>query len=117
MFRAMFSPIIRSTWLYLQYLVVLCSFNSSKTPAGSRMDEHGFVKVKFKNRLICFFLWGGPTNLQSLDVGPREKRGMCVLRIAVILKLDNARGYPVDLKIEMNMGKVVGSPLAVNNMY
>jgi hypothetical protein len=24
MFRAMFSPIIRSTWLYLQYLVVYC---------------------------------------------------------------------------------------------
>ena len=50
-------------------------------------------------------------------MGTREKRGMCVLRIAVNLKLDNARGYPVNVKIEMNMEKVVGSPLAVNNKY
>jgi hypothetical protein len=46
MFRAMFSPIIRSILLYLQYLVVftqvatLMSFNSSKTPAGSNLGEY-----------------------------------------------------------------------------
>jgi len=53
MFRAMFSPIIKSTWLYLQYLEVfiqdaagldelklLSIFNSSKTPAGSNLGEH-----------------------------------------------------------------------------
>jgi hypothetical protein len=40
-FRAMFSPIIRHTWLYLQLLVVftLFSFNSSMTPAGSNSCE------------------------------------------------------------------------------
>jgi hypothetical protein len=42
---------------------------------------------------------------------------MCVLRIAVNLKLENARGYPVNAKIEMNMEKVVGSPLAVNTLW
>jgi hypothetical protein len=42
---------------------------------------------------------------------------MCVLGNAVNLKLDNARGYPVDVKIEMNMEKVMGSPLAVNSKY
>jgi hypothetical protein len=34
MFRAMFSPIIRNTRLYLQYLVVE---NASKTPAGNSL--------------------------------------------------------------------------------
>jgi len=37
MFRAMFSPIIRSTRLYLQYLVVE---NASKTPAGNNLGEY-----------------------------------------------------------------------------
>jgi hypothetical protein len=49
----MFSPIIRSTLLYLQYLVVFThvaagwchddlkrSFNSSMTPAGSDLGEY-----------------------------------------------------------------------------
>jgi len=45
MFRAMFSPNIRSTWLYLQYLVVFTQvaafcFNSFETPAGSNLGEH-----------------------------------------------------------------------------
>jgi len=55
MFRAMFLPVIRSTWLYLQYLVVFTkvaagwchgwvetasSFNSSKTPAGNNVGEY-----------------------------------------------------------------------------
>jgi len=44
-----------------------------------------------------------------------EKRGMCILRIAVNLKLANARGYPVDVKIGMNKEEVVLSPLAFNN--
>ena len=50
MFRAMFSPIIRRTWLYLQYLVLFTKVaagwcpewveNSSKTPTGSNLSEH-----------------------------------------------------------------------------
>jgi len=46
MFRGIFSPIIRSTWLYLQYLVYSImdelerSSNSSMTPAGSNLGEH-----------------------------------------------------------------------------
>lgn len=64
-----------------------------------------------------FFSGGDLANLRSRDVRTREKRGICVLRIAVNLKLDNARGYPVDVKFEMNMEEVVGSPLAVNNRY
>jgi hypothetical protein len=46
MFRAMFSPIIRSTWLYLQQLPagvmdeLELTFNSSMTPAGSDSGEY-----------------------------------------------------------------------------
>ena len=36
MFRAMFSPIIRSTWLYLHYLVVF----TQVAAAGSNLGEH-----------------------------------------------------------------------------
>jgi len=35
MFRAMFSPIIRSIWLYLQYLVVF-----TQVAAGVRVTNH-----------------------------------------------------------------------------
>ena len=41
MFRAMFSPIIMSTWLYLQYLVlfnqVVAGWCLEETPAGSNV--------------------------------------------------------------------------------
>jgi len=44
MFRRMFSPIIRSTWLYLQYLVVFTQvavgWCLKKTPADSNFGEH-----------------------------------------------------------------------------
>jgi hypothetical protein len=44
MFRAMFSPVIRSTWLYLQYLVVFTQVAAgwcpNGTPAGSNLSEH-----------------------------------------------------------------------------
>jgi hypothetical protein len=50
MFRAMFSPIIRSIWLYLQYLLVFtqdvagwCLENSLKTPAGNNLDEYNQI--------------------------------------------------------------------------
>ena len=39
MFRAMFSPIIRSIWLYLQYLVVFTQIAADWT-AGSNLSEH-----------------------------------------------------------------------------
>jgi hypothetical protein len=35
MFRAMFSPFIRNTWLYLQYPVVF-----TQAAAGSNLGEH-----------------------------------------------------------------------------
>ena len=40
MFRAMFSPIVRSTWLYLQYLVVVVSFKSFETQSGNSLGKH-----------------------------------------------------------------------------
>jgi hypothetical protein len=50
MFRATFSPIIRSNWLYLQYLVVFTQVaagcclewgeNAIKTSVGSKLGEH-----------------------------------------------------------------------------
>ena len=44
MFRAMFSPIIRSTWLYLQYLVVFTQVAAGwcleETPARGTLGEH-----------------------------------------------------------------------------
>jgi len=48
MFRAMFSPVVRSTWVYLQYLVVFTQAAaewclgrvSTKTPAGSYLGEY-----------------------------------------------------------------------------
>jgi len=43
MFRAMFSPIIRSTWLYLQYLVVF-------TQDAAGCPKH--VELTWNNKLI-----------------------------------------------------------------
>jgi len=44
MFWAMFSPIIRSTWLCLQYLIlftqVAASWYLEETPVGSNLSEH-----------------------------------------------------------------------------
>ena len=70
-------------------------------------------------RVICFLFFSGgdPANLRSREVRTLHKRGMCILRIAVSLKLANARGYPVDVKIGMNKEEAVRSPLAVNNRY
>jgi hypothetical protein len=44
MFPAMFSPIIRSIWLYLQHLIVFTQVAAGsglfETPAGNNLGEH-----------------------------------------------------------------------------
>jgi hypothetical protein len=44
MFRAMFSPIIRITWLYLQYLVVLTQVAAGCQPAATRVSTTRYCK-------------------------------------------------------------------------
>jgi hypothetical protein len=39
MFRAMFSPIIKNTWLYIQYLLVFTQVAANWQP-GSSVAEH-----------------------------------------------------------------------------
>jgi len=49
MFRAMFSPIIKSTWLYLQYLVVFTQVAAGWS-AGSNLGEY------YQNLYNCILL-------------------------------------------------------------
>jgi len=51
MFRAMFSPIIRSTCLYLQYLVVFTQAQSS-APDDGRKHRPKHVDLTWNNKLI-----------------------------------------------------------------
>jgi len=44
MFRAMFSPIIRSTWLYLQYLVVFTQAAAGWQPAAALVNTTRYCK-------------------------------------------------------------------------
>ena len=44
MFRAMFSPIIKSTWLYLQYLVVFTQVAAGWQPAATWVNTTGYCK-------------------------------------------------------------------------
>jgi len=44
MFRAMFSPIIRSTWLYVQYLVVLTQVAAGWQPAATWVSTARYCK-------------------------------------------------------------------------
>jgi hypothetical protein len=86
MFRAMFSPIIRSTWLYLQYLVVF-----TQVAAGWC---HGWVETEFQlihdtsrlhlHVMIC--------NLNILST-PKEKRAQNRIQVGLYLtqRTDNAQ--------------------------
>jgi len=44
MFRAMFSPIIKSTWLYLQYLVVFTQVAAGYQPAATWVNTTRYCK-------------------------------------------------------------------------
>jgi len=74
MFRAMFSPIVRSTWMYLQYLVVFtqvaacwclqwvgtaCIFNSSKTTENNKKPKNiQITKYKvFNLKVTRILIW------------------------------------------------------------
>ena len=44
MFRAMFSPIIRNTWLYLQYLLVFTHVPAGCQPAATWVNTNRYCK-------------------------------------------------------------------------
>jgi hypothetical protein len=52
MFRAVFSPIIRSTWLYLQYLVVF-----TQVAAGTSWQQLGWILPDTVNTAKCSWWW------------------------------------------------------------
>jgi len=52
MFRAMFSPIIRSTWLYLQYLLVF-----TQVAAGTSRQQLGWTLPDTVNTVKCSWWW------------------------------------------------------------
>jgi len=46
MFRAMFSPIIRSTWLYLQYLLLFTQVTAGCQPAVTWVNNSRYCKIQ-----------------------------------------------------------------------
>jgi hypothetical protein len=52
MFRAVFSPIIRNTWLYLQYLVMF-----TQVAAGWRRQQLGWTLPDTVNTVKCSWWW------------------------------------------------------------
>ena len=68
MFRAMFSPIIRSTWLYLQLLVVF-----TQVAAGTSRQRLEWILPDAVNTVKCSWWWAKTTAFQLIHDTSRQR--------------------------------------------